>query len=90
MGCRLLSGGSEGDLDRVEWSSNLWSHSTFTDPAPPPTEELCNAFNELRSDMVLLCELRGALGTCIFELESLKHQFEALSPGKVSERIGSS
>lgn len=52
------------------------------DPAPPPTEEICNAFNELRSDMVLLCELRTALATCNFELESLKHQYEAVCPGK--------
>lgn len=33
--------------------------------------------------MVLLCELRGALSTCVFELESLKLQFEGLCPGKV-------
>ena len=55
----------------------------FLDPAPPPTEEICTSFNELRSDMVLLCELRTALATCNFELESLKHQYEALCPGKV-------
>ncbi|XP_053687754.1 DNA methyltransferase 1-associated protein 1 [Sabethes cyaneus] len=52
------------------------------DPNPPPIEEICVAFNELRSDMVLLCELRTALATCNFELESLKHQYEALCPGK--------
>lgn len=52
------------------------------DSAPPPTDEICNAFNELRSDMVLLCELRTALATCNFELESFKHQYEALCPGK--------
>lgn len=52
------------------------------DPSPPPTEEISNAFNELRSDMVLLCELRTALLTCTFELESLKHQYEAACPGK--------
>lgn len=34
--------------------------------------------------MVLLCELRTALADCKFELESLKHQFEAVCPGKVS------
>lgn len=56
----------------------------FLDPAPPPTDEICNVFNELRSDMVLLCELRTALADCKFELESLKHQFEAVCPGKVS------
>lgn len=52
------------------------------DPNPPPTEEICNAFNELRSDMVLLYELRTALATCNFELESLKHQYEMLCPNK--------
>ncbi|XP_011196367.1 DNA methyltransferase 1-associated protein 1 [Zeugodacus cucurbitae] len=52
------------------------------DPSPPPTEEICNAFNELRSDMVLLCELRTALSTCVYEMESLKHQYEAACPGK--------
>lgn len=52
------------------------------DPAPPPTEEICVAFNELRSDLVLLSELRTALATCTFELESLKHQYETACPGK--------
>lgn len=32
--------------------------------------------------MVLLCELRTALSTCIYEMESLKHQYEAACPGK--------
>lgn len=52
------------------------------DPTPPPSEEICNAFNELRSDMVLLCELRTAFSTCVYEMESFKHQYEAASPGK--------
>jgi len=56
----------------------------FVDPAPPPTEDICTSFNELRSDMVLLCELRTALSTCVYEMESLKHQYEAACPGKVS------
>lgn len=53
------------------------------DPSPPPTEEICNAFNELRSDMVLLCELRTALSTLVYEMISLRHQYEAACPGKV-------
>ena len=52
------------------------------DPAPPPTEEICVAFNELRSDLVLLSELRSALTTCTCELESLKLQYETACPGK--------
>jgi DNA methyltransferase 1-associated protein 1 len=49
---------------------------------PPPTDEIIAVFNDLRSDMVLLSELRTALTTCNFELESLKHQYEVLCPGK--------
>lgn len=33
--------------------------------------------------MVLLMELKAALSTCEFELQSLRHQYEALNPGKV-------
>lgn len=61
-----------------------WKPTFITDPAPPPTEDICNAFNEVRSDLVLLSELRQALATCTFELESLKHQYETACPGKVS------
>lgn len=45
---------------------------------PMPTEEICQHFNELRSDMVLLYELKMALANCEFELETLKHQYEAV------------
>jgi len=55
------------------------------DLSPPPTEEICNMFNDLRSDMLLLCELRQAFSTCVYELESLKHQYEAANPGKTLE-----
>lgn len=46
------------------------------DPNPPPIEEICTAFNELRSDMVLLHELRTALASCEFELETAKQCIE--------------
>ncbi|XP_057320061.1 DNA methyltransferase 1-associated protein 1 [Microplitis mediator] len=49
---------------------------------PPPTEEICQQFNELRSDIILHFELQGALATCNYELQSLRHQYEALAPGK--------
>ncbi|XP_046387769.1 DNA methyltransferase 1-associated protein 1 [Ischnura elegans] len=49
---------------------------------PMPTEEISVHFNELRSDMVLLYELKTALATCEFELQTLRHQYEALNPGK--------
>lgn len=51
---------------------------------PTPSEEVCQHFNELRSDIVLLMEIKSALTTCDYELQSLRHQYEALAPGKVS------
>jgi len=50
---------------------------------PMPTPDICTHFNELRSDMVLLHELRTALTNSSYELQTLRHQFEALCPGKV-------
>ena len=50
---------------------------------------MCNEFNELRSEMVLLYELKNALAACEQELHSLKGQFEAACPGKVwNKRTG--
>merc|ERR1719411_917545 len=49
---------------------------------PPCTEEILSEFNELRSEMVLLYELKNALTNSEFELSTLQHQYEALVPGK--------
>jgi len=49
---------------------------------PPCTEEICDQFNELRSDMVLLYELKNLLTNSEFEVTSLKHQYEGIVPGK--------
>lgn len=42
------------------------------DPNPPAIEEICTAFNDLRSDMILLHEIRTALASSQYELETLK------------------
>ena len=55
------------------------------DPNPIPTDEICSGFNDLRSDMVLLYELKNALSTCEIELQSLKAQYEATCVGKTLE-----
>ena len=55
------------------------------DPNPIPTDEICSQFNELRSDMVLLYELKNALSTCEIELQSLKAQYETVCVGKTLE-----
>ncbi len=52
---------------------------------PMPTEDICQHFNELRSDLVLLFELKLGLSTCEYELQALRHQYEALAPGKTLE-----
>lgn len=54
-------------------------------PNPIPTEDVCTHFNELRSDMVLLYELKLALANCEFELQTLRHQTEVLTPDKIKE-----
>lgn len=53
-----------------------------TEVNPMPTDEICQHFNELRSDLVLLYELKLGLSTCEYELQALRHQYEALAPGK--------
>jgi DNA methyltransferase 1-associated protein 1 len=49
---------------------------------PIATESICEQFNDLRSDMVLLYELQQALTNCEFELQTIRHRMESL--GKVS------
>ncbi|XP_023330940.1 DNA methyltransferase 1-associated protein 1 [Eurytemora carolleeae] len=52
---------------------------------PSCTDEICTEFNELRSEMVLLYEIKNALTTCEYEMSSLKHHYEGLVPGKTLE-----
>lgn len=48
---------------------------------PMPTDQICLNFNELRSDLVLLYELKVAITNCEIEIQTLKHQFEQSQPG---------
>lgn len=50
---------------------------------PIATERICDQFNDLRSDIVLLYELNQALSNCEFELQTLRHRLEAINPAKV-------
>lgn len=45
---------------------------------PMTTEEIVQMFNELRSDMVLVYELKQALTNCEYEQQMLRHRYEAL------------
>ena len=48
-----------------------------------PTDDIVLNFNELRQDVVLLYELKLALANCEYELQTYRHRFETLAPGKV-------
>ena len=52
-----------------------------------PTEDIVCNFNELRQDIVLLYELKLALANCEYELQTLRHRFETMAPGKVSNSV---
>ncbi|KAG2461355.1 DMAP1 protein, partial [Polypterus senegalus] len=45
---------------------------------PMPTEEIVQMFNELRSDLVLVYELKQAHANCEYEQQMLRHRYEAL------------
>ncbi len=48
-----------------------------------PTEDIVTNFNELRQDIVLLYELKLALANCEYELQTLRHRFDTVAPGRV-------
>ncbi|KAK2167712.1 hypothetical protein LSH36_25g09076 [Paralvinella palmiformis] len=52
---------------------------------PIPTDDIVSMFNELRQDVVLLYELKLALANCEYELQTLRHRFETLAPGRMPE-----
>lgn len=45
---------------------------------PMPTEEIVTSFNSLRQDIVLLYELKLAMATCQYEMQTLKHRHDQL------------
>ena len=47
--------------------------------SPTPTEELVHMFNELRSHLVFLYELKQACANCEYELQMLWHWHKALA-----------
>ena len=48
-----------------------------------PTEEITASFNALRQDIVLLYELKLAMSTCEYEMQTLKHRYDTLTSNKV-------
>ncbi|XP_042203500.1 DNA methyltransferase 1-associated protein 1-like [Homarus americanus] len=52
---------------------------------PMAVEEVCQHFNDLRSDLVLMYDLRTILINYVFDLQTLKHQCQSVMPDKVLE-----
>ena len=58
------------------------------DVNPIPTEEIGDHFNDLRSDMVLLYELKSANANLEFELQTLRHQASLGDGGSGGGSVG--
>lgn len=54
---------------------------------PMPTDEIVNTFNTLRQDIVLLYELKLAMSTCEYELQTLKHRHDQLIANRVNHKF---
>lgn len=76
IGTGPLQGSSDTGLQL--WVFNQGSFFSL-DLNPMPTEEIVQMFNELRSDLVLLYELKQAFANCEYELQMLRHRYEALA-----------
>ncbi|MED6256139.1 hypothetical protein ATANTOWER_020567 [Ataeniobius toweri] len=63
---------------KLNFHSFLCPISLVLDLNPMPTEEIVQMFNELRSDLVLLYELKQAHSNCEYEQQMLRHRYEAL------------
>lgn len=50
------------------------------DQFPMPTENICQNFNELRGDLLLLYEIKVNLANTEFEIRSIKEQLAAVKP----------
>lgn len=55
------------------------------DQFPMPTENICQSFNELRSDLLLLYEIKVNLANTDFEIQSIKNQLAAVKPDLVPD-----
>ena len=61
----------------------IFTSLVLSEVNPIPSEDIVTHFNELRQDIVLLYELKLALANCEYELQTLRHRYETLAPGKV-------
>lgn len=55
-------------------------HELGLDQFPMPTETICQNYNDLRSELLLLYEIKVNLANTDFEIQSLKTQLAAVKP----------
>ncbi|VUZ55398.1 unnamed protein product [Hymenolepis diminuta] len=71
---------------RIRIIENFLSHYQM-DPCPPATKEIVEAYNRLRSNILLLYDLRGAQLNCDYDLQSAKARLEHFAPDKIPARL---
>uniref|UniRef100_A0A158QEE4 DNA methyltransferase 1-associated protein 1 n=1 Tax=Hymenolepis diminuta TaxID=6216 RepID=A0A158QEE4_HYMDI len=62
-------------------------NSQGVNPCPPATKEIVEAYNRLRSNILLLYDLRGAQLNCDYDLQSAKARLEHFAPDKIPARL---
>lgn len=58
-------------------------HELGLEQFPMPTESICQNYNDLRSDLLLLYEIKVNLANTEFEIQSIKNQLAAVKPDLV-------
>ncbi|VDN16589.1 unnamed protein product [Dibothriocephalus latus] len=71
---------------KIRIIENFLSHYQM-DPSPPATAQIVDAYNKLRSNVLLLYELRGAMLQCDYELQAARSRMELFAPDKSSHRF---
>nr|VZI26928.1 unnamed protein product [Spirometra erinaceieuropaei] len=66
---------------KIRIIENFLSHYQM-DPSPPATAQIVEAYNKLRSNILLLYELRAAMLQCDYELQAARSRMELFAPDK--------
>uniref|UniRef100_A0A0X3NJH7 DNA methyltransferase 1-associated protein 1 n=2 Tax=Schistocephalus solidus TaxID=70667 RepID=A0A0X3NJH7_SCHSO len=66
---------------KIRIIENFLSHYQM-DPSPPATTQIVEAYNKLRSNILLLYELRAAMLQCDYELQAARSRMELFAPDK--------
>lgn len=62
-------------------------HELGLDQFPMPTDSICQQYNELRGDLLLLYEIKVSLANTDFEIQSIKNQLAMVKPELVADDL---